>query len=108
MANVTVAINQKTYVLGCEDGGEAHLRALARRVDTKVRQIDPTGGPSGDTRLMLMAALMVSDDLQTAEARLVRVEARLAALEIEFERLESIAVEALTAAAARLEAMAPE
>ena len=108
MANVTVAINQKTYVLGCEEGGEARLRALARRVDARVRQVQTAGGPPGDTRLMLMAALMITDDLQALEGRLAETEARLAAVEADFARLEIAAVEALDRVAARLEDMASE
>ena len=108
MANVTLDINGRPYVIGCEDGGEDHLRDLASRIDAKARLIAPqTAGP-GDGRLMLMAALMIADELDAAQVDLVKADARLAALRRDYKRLEARAAAALEAAAARLEAMAAE
>ncbi len=108
MANVTLDINGRPYVIGCEDGGEDHLRGLAARIDAKARLIGPrTAGP-GDGRLMLMAALMIADELDAAQVELVKADAKLAALRRDYKRLEARAAAALDAAAARLEAMAAE
>jgi cell division protein ZapA len=106
---VTLEVNNKPYVFGCEDGGEAHLQALVARIDAKVRQVAPeAGGAPGDTRLMLMAALMIADELQAAEGRLATAETEVGHLQTALENLESRAVAALHAAADRLEEMAPD
>jgi cell division protein ZapA len=108
VGRVTVQVNGRPYVIGCEDGGEAHLRALAATVEAKVRQIAPDAGAPGEARLMLMAALTIADDLRTARADLAAAEARGRRLEEDLDRLEAKTLAALNAAAARLEGMAPE
>ena len=108
MANVRIAVNGKTYVIGCEDGGEDHLLELAARVDAKARLIAPQSSVPGDGRLILMAALMIADDLDAAHVDLVKADARIATLRREYKRLEARAAAALEAAAERLEAMAAE
>jgi cell division protein ZapA len=105
---VTLEINGKPYVVGCEDGGEPHVRALAARIDEKVRQVAPEAGAPGEARLILMAALMIADDLNEAEAAIARAEAKAAETETELDRLANKAAAALEAAADRLEDMAPE
>ena len=108
MANVQIDINGKTYVIGCEDGGEDHLRELAARVDAKARLIAPQSSNPGDGRLILMAALMIADELDAAHVDLVKADARIATLRREYKRLEERAATALETAAARLEAMAAD
>ena len=108
MANVTIDINGKAYVIGCEDGGEDHLRDLAGRIDAKARLIASRSTGPGDGRLILMAALMIADELDAAQVDLVKADARLATARREMRRLEARAAAALEAAAARLEALAAD
>jgi len=105
---VTLEINGKPYVVGCEDGGESHARLLAARIDEKVRQIAPEAGAPGEARLILMAALMIADDLNEAEIAIKAAEALAGDYEKALDRFASKAVAALEAAADRLEDMAPE
>jgi cell division protein ZapA len=108
VGRVTLEINGKPYVVGCEDGGEAHVRALAARIDEKVRQIAPEAGAPGEARLILMGALMITNQLTDAEAAIQAAEARVADFEQSLDSLASKAIAALEAAADRLEDMAPE
>jgi len=108
VGRVTLEINGKPYVVGCEDGGEPHVRALAARIDEKVRQVAPEAGAPGEARLILMAALMIADELNEAEAAITRAEARAAETEEMLDRLANRAAAALEAAADRLGDMAPE
>jgi cell division protein ZapA len=105
---VTLQVNGKPYVIGCEDGGEGHLRTLAAAVEAKVEQVAPGAGAPGEARLMLMAALLLADDLQGARAALAAAEARGRRLQEDLDSVETKALEALNAAAARLEGMAGE
>ncbi len=63
MAQVTVKINGYTYTVGCEDGQEPHLQAMAAQVDTRVESIKAIGGNSGESRLLVLAALLMADEI---------------------------------------------
>lgn len=106
MAQRTIEVNGKSYVVGCEDGQEDHLAALARAVDARAREAARDAGSLGETRIMLMAALVLADDLAAAEARAAEAVARATGLEDRLERSDSIALAALEAAAQKIEAMA--
>jgi cell division protein ZapA len=63
MAQVTLRINGYSYVLGCPDGQEAHLLAMAAEVDQRIEAVKASAGPSGEARMLVMAALTLADDL---------------------------------------------
>ena len=63
MAQVSVRINGYAYMLGCADGQEEHLLALAEDIDQRIDDIKLAAGPSGEARLLLMVALVLSDEL---------------------------------------------
>ena len=63
MAQVTVKINGFTYTVGCEDGQEAHLQAMAAQVDNRIDSIKALGGNSGEIRLLLLAGLLLADEI---------------------------------------------
>ena len=63
MAQVTVKINGYAYTVGCEDGQEPHLLAMAEQVESRIESIKALGGHSGEARLLVMAALLMADEL---------------------------------------------
>ncbi len=63
MAQVQVVINGRTYQIACDDGQETHVARLGRYLDQKVTGIVKSVGQVGDQRLLVMAALMIADDL---------------------------------------------
>ena len=108
MAQISVEVNGRPYAVGCEDGQEAHLLDLARLFDHQVRQVSQDMGQLGDTRLFLMGALLLADELADARARLVALKADLDRAQAERSRAETRAVSALEAAARRIEKLASE
>jgi cell division protein ZapA len=70
MPLVNVLVNNHAYTVACDEGEEEHLRALAKFVDTRVRQLVETVGQVGDARLMLMASLVIADEMSEAMSRL--------------------------------------
>ena len=70
MGQVAINVGGRSYRFDCGDGEEARLKELAAsvkgRVDTLVREY----GSVGDERLMLMAALLITDELWDARAAL--------------------------------------
>ena len=74
MAQVTVLVNGRNYTLACEDGEEEHLTALANFIDSRVAELGRSIGQVGDARLMLMASLVVADELAVAHERVEELE----------------------------------
>lgn len=103
MAEVEVTINGRSYLMGCDDGQEEHLKALAAYVGARVDELAAAVGQVGDARLLLMASLLIADELSDlraemealrddAERQLAEAEADLAdRLDHLAERLETVA-----------------
>ena len=106
MATVTVQVNGNPYSVGCEDGQEAHVQALARQFDSQVADVAGAVGRVGDLRLFLMAALMTADELLDTRSRLAQAQSELARLQSDQARAEARAAQALDAAADRIDALA--
>ena len=70
MAQVSVIINGRKYQVACDDGQEAHLSRLADYVDKRVGELVAAVGQVGDARLLVMATLLVADELSDAYAEL--------------------------------------
>ena len=66
MAQITVTINGREYEIACDDGQEAHLIHLAEFVDQRVQELIAAVGQVGDARLLVMANLLVADELSEA------------------------------------------
>ncbi len=81
MAQVSVTINGRQFRMSCEDGEEDHLMDLARELDTRIGGLRAKFGEIGDTRLTVMAAITVADELAEAAIRVKRLEEELAALQ---------------------------
>src|ERR1700735_1797794 len=70
MPLVNVMVNGRAYTIACDDGEEDHLRDLAGIVDAKAREVLGSVGQVGDTRLVLMAALLMADEHHAAVSSL--------------------------------------
>lgn len=96
MAQVDVAINGRNYRVACDDGQEDHLRQLAEYVDQRVMELVESVGQIGEARLVVMASLLIADELSESFASLEagdpEAEEKLAqATELVAERIETIA-----------------
>jgi cell division protein ZapA len=63
MAKVAVTINGRKYDIACDDGQEAHLSRLSQYIDKRVEELVAAVGQVGDARLLVMASLLVADEL---------------------------------------------
>jgi cell division protein ZapA len=81
MAQVNTTIAGRQFRLACEDGQEEHLQALAKDIDQRIIDLRRKFGEIGDTRLTVMAALVVADELVEAMQKLRRLEDEVAALQ---------------------------
>lgn len=66
MAQVSVSISGRKYDIACDDGQEAHLKRLSEYVDKRVGELVAAVGQVGEARLLVMAALLLADELSDA------------------------------------------
>ncbi len=74
MSRVTVTLNGRDFTIGCEAGQESYLRELATSLDSRVSDISGQVGQIGDLRLLLMASLILVDDLKESDRRVAELE----------------------------------
>jgi cell division protein ZapA len=109
MAQVNATIAGRQFRLACEDGQEDHLQVLAQDIDARIATLRQKFGEIGDTRLTVMAALTVADELAEATRRLRRMEEEVAAMQdarvVSADRAKASAavVNAFNSAAERIE-----
>ncbi|GAC1495683.1 MAG: hypothetical protein NVS2B11_18130 [Acetobacteraceae bacterium] len=63
MAQVILRINGHAHTVGCKDGEEGHLLAMAEEVERRIDKAKELGVQSGESRLLVMAALFMADEL---------------------------------------------
>jgi cell division protein ZapA len=112
MSQVNVTINGRQFRMACEDGQEDHLMELARELDVRIESLRAKFGEIGDTRLTVMAALTVADELAEMGKRLKRLEEEMAAAQEarvaaadRSQSAQAAVATALTAAAERIESV---
>ena len=66
MGQVAITINGRSYDIACDDGQEEHLARLGLYLDQKVAELVGNVGQVGDARLMVMASLLIADELADA------------------------------------------
>lgn len=113
MAQVSVTINGRVYRMACDDGQEDHLARLARELDGRIGRLRESFGEIGDTRLTVMAALMVADELSEARRTIKSCEQEIESLKESratigerIEANERAIAETIETAAERIEQLA--
>lgn len=108
MGQVSVTLNGRTYRLECGEGEEAHLIELSEYLSTHIETMKFKFGQVGDDRLILMAALMVADELTEARRQLDQMKTQLAEQRRDRSTADSMQgdiTEAIGAAADRIETL---
>lgn len=115
MGEVAVTIGGRRYPVSCDDGQEEHVAKLAAYVDRRAQELAESVGRVGEVRLLLMACLVIADELADAYDELDRLQsqARIAerrarvdaetALEAKFAPLVGALAERIENIAGRLE-----
>jgi cell division protein ZapA len=112
MTQVSVTINGRQFRMACEDGEEPHLMRLAEELDARIASLRARFGEIGDTRLTVMAALTLADELAELKKKLQRIEPQLTTLQDasvtsadHAQATQAAVAAALNAAAERIEDM---
>jgi cell division protein ZapA len=110
MPQVALTINGRSYQVACDIGQEDRIRQLGQYIDGKVSEFAKSSGQIGDARLILMASLVITDELAEATESLRNERTRGGAgATIEQDRAaatESVLAAGIESLAARIEAVA--
>lgn len=113
MAQINVTIAGRTYRMACDDGQEDHLLGLADQVNGHIEHLRENFGDVGDMRLLIMASLVLADELH--ESRRIAGEASDEARKLNDARkaitetivsAQAATAETLEAASERIETLA--
>lgn len=69
MGQVRITLNGRGYDIACDDGQEEHVMRLANALSERVNQLVTANGQVGEARLLLMAGLLMADDLHSERAK---------------------------------------
>ncbi|KPP84792.1 MAG: cell division protein ZapA [Rhodobacteraceae bacterium HLUCCA08] len=123
MPQVEITIGGRAFEVACQDGEEHFLMAAAAMLDTEAASLSSQIGRMPESRMLLMAGLLLADKTAALEDKVRAAEARQAELAAELEtvrekgaevqRVEVPVVptevtETLAEMAARVEALAAE
>jgi len=70
MPEIHITINGRSYPVACDEGQEARLKELAQYVDRKTAEFAKKLGQIGEARLLVLAALTITDELADTQASL--------------------------------------
>jgi cell division protein ZapA len=76
MPMVDITVNGRRHSVQCGDGEEARVKGLAAYIDRKIAELALGNAQVGDARLMLLASLMVADELSDAYDKIKELESR--------------------------------
>ena len=110
MGQVVINVNSRSFTMECADGEEDHLQELAKLLDTQVKEIKAGVGEVGDIRLLVMAGLIIADQLSESLGRVETLSGEISgahkigtdAIE-QSKKTETAIAERIEAAAKRLE-----
>jgi len=106
MGQVVVKVNGREFPLSCADGQEPRIRRLAQYVDAKVGEFTRAIGQVGEARLLLLAAIVISDELSDANEALLQERSRNRAAATTAGEGEQAAAAGVRGMAERVEAIA--
>jgi len=108
MGQVSVPVNGRSYTITCDDGQETRIRRLAQYLDAKVSEFVGKVGQVGEARLLLLAALVIADELSDANDALDRGRRRAASLDSDAAAAPNLAANGIDDPSKRAEPIAAE
>jgi cell division protein ZapA len=76
MPQVTVSVGGRGYQVACDPGQEQRIRDIAAYIDGKVAAFAAQSPQAGEARLLVLAALVVADELSDANEAVRRLKAQ--------------------------------
>lgn len=89
MPNETITIGGKSFDVAYQPGEEQYLRAAAAMLDVEATALIGQIGRLPESRMLLMAGLMLADKTAGAEDRVRQLEQQLGEMQAEIDRLRA-------------------
>ncbi|PPC87311.1 MAG: cell division protein ZapA [Hyphomicrobium sp.] len=86
MAQIAITVNKRSYRFECDDSDVERLEKLSGYLNEKLDGIIAEHGAVGDERLVVMAAILLADELFDARADIDNL------LDGQTERLKSVSI----------------
>jgi len=108
LGQINLTVNGRPFAVTCDDGQETRIRRLGQYVDAKVAEFVGSLGQIGEARLLLLAALVIADELADANEalQLERSGTRAAEAEAEANAAAGAAANSVNGLAQRVETIA--
>ncbi|WP_170606799.1 cell division protein ZapA [Ruegeria arenilitoris] len=90
MPEVTIHIGGRGFEVSCRDGEEAFLQAAAKLLDDEAQVLSDQIGRMPESRMLLMAGLMLADKSASQEDRVKAAEAKLTEVEAELNKMRNV------------------
>ncbi|GAB4561438.1 MAG: cell division protein ZapA [Ruegeria sp.] len=89
MPEVTIHIGGRGFEVSCQDGEEPFLHAAAKLLDDEAQVLTDQIGRMPESRMLLMAGLMLADKAAATDDRIKTLEAQLAEAQAELDNLRN-------------------
>ncbi|MGI1661260.1 cell division protein ZapA [Palleronia sp. KMU-117] len=89
MPEVRVTIGGRDFDVACQEGEEHFLRSAAQMLDTEARVLVDQIGRMPESRMLLMAGLMLADKTAGLDEQMRRLEDRIASQDARIEQLQA-------------------
>ena len=93
MPEIRVSIGGRDFDVACQDGEEHYLRTAARLLDDEAQVLAEQVGRMPESRMLLMAGLMLADKTASVEDRAAEIQAQLDEREAELSALKQAQAE---------------
>lgn len=89
MPQVEITIGGRTFEVACQDGEEHYLQSAAAMLDTEAKSLSAQIGRMPESRMLLMAGLLLADRTAALEDRARAAETESADLKARLDALEA-------------------
>ena len=86
MPQIEITVGGRSFEVACQSGEETFLRSAAGMLDAEAQAVSGQIGRMPESRMLLMAGLMLADRTTALDERLREAQARIQELEAEVER----------------------
>ena len=88
MPQVEITIGGRSFEVACQDGEEHFLQTAAKMLDEEAQHISSQVGRMPESRMLLMAGLMLADKTASFEEKIKAHDTRVARLQARIDELE--------------------
>ena len=93
MPEVDINIGGKNFSVSCQIGEEQYLEAAAAALNAEAKKLGNQISKISDSRMLLMAGLMLADKTADMNDKLIQAEEKLSAATVEIKKLNALSLD---------------